>query len=303
MNFRNILSEIEKTDPEVYERLSDRRHILKGFGAKVAVAALPLAIGSLFKKAYGKSTDAVTAALNFALELEYFEFNFFHIANNVTGLGLIPTVDQPGFQMIETQEKAHVNFLIATITALGGTPFTPNHYAAANSVPPYIPAAYDFTGAASTAYYPVFANVFNDYPTFLIAAQTFEDTVVRAYNGQMTNLLGNSLFTQVQQLLATEGRHAAYIRLIRRNMGAPEIPAPWINNNIPPTSSVPGSVNVLQPFYNGEDNTTQLNITITSLPDITGTIPEWSATAAFDEPLSQAAITGIGGLLTPFILS
>ena len=77
MNFKNILREIEKTDPEVYERLSGRRQVLKSFSSKVAVAALPLAIGSLFKKAYGKTADAngVINALNLALEMEYFEYN------------------------------------------------------------------------------------------------------------------------------------------------------------------------------------------------------------------------------------
>ena len=104
MNIKNILQEIEQTDPEVYEKLSGRRHILKSFGSKVAVAALPLAIGSLFKKAYGKTTDTLISSLNFALELEYFEYNFYHTAlavgSNTTAM-LIPTTDRPGFQMIE----------------------------------------------------------------------------------------------------------------------------------------------------------------------------------------------------------
>ena len=56
MDFRNILQEIEKTDPEVYERLNGRRHVLKSFSSKVALAALPFAIGSMFKKAYGRTT-------------------------------------------------------------------------------------------------------------------------------------------------------------------------------------------------------------------------------------------------------
>lgn len=300
MNFNHILKDIAQTDPEVYERLSDRRQALKGFGAKVAVAALPLAVASMFRKAYGKTTDNVLTALNFALELEYFEFNFFHTANNVTGLGLIPAADLPGFQAIEAHEKAHITFLNTTIKSLGGTPFTPNHYSDTNSTPPYIPNAYDFRASANTTgYAPLFANVFIDYPTFLVAAQTFEDLIVRAYGGQIQNTINNSVFAQLQQIVATEGRHAAYIRLIRRNMGAPEVPAPWINNNIPPYSAVSGSNLVLQPFYNGEDNTQQLNVNIASLADGTGTVPQLSATAAFDEPLSQATVSG---LIAPFIL-
>jgi hypothetical protein len=115
----------------------------------------------------------------------------------------------------------------------------------------------------------------------------------------MVTWSGNALFVQAQQLLATEGRHAAYVRLIRRKMGAPELPAPWINNNIPPTSTVANSAEVLQPFYNGEENTQQLNVNIGSLSGISGTIPTLSASAAFDEPIDKTVITN---LLSPFML-
>jgi hypothetical protein len=288
MDIRNILQDIEKADPEVYERLSPRRHVLKSFGAKVAVAALPLAIGSLFKKAYGKTTDAVVDALNFALELEYFEYTFYRTATN-TG-ALIPAGDLPGFQTVQAHELAHVKFLINTITSLGGTPFTPNHFSDPTTEGYYVPAAYDFTQGG--AYH-----TFDNYASFLIVASIFEDTVIRAYNGQISTFAGSALFTQVQQILATEGRHASFVRLIRRNppISAQETPAPWINNNIPPTAA-------LQPFYLGEDNTIQKNINITLLPGVTGatgTIPQMSATAAFDEPETKTTVLN---LLAPFIL-
>lgn len=56
MNIINILEEVEKTDPEVYEKLDTRRNALKSFsnvGSKIALTALPLMLGGLFKKAYG----------------------------------------------------------------------------------------------------------------------------------------------------------------------------------------------------------------------------------------------------------
>lgn len=285
MNFRNILHEIEKTDPEVYERLSNRRQVLKSFGAKVAVAALPFAIGSLFKKAYGKTTDAVIDALNFALELEYFEYTYYRTANN-TG-GLIPATDLPGFQTIEQHEKAHINFLITTITAAGGIPFVPNHYSAPTTNPPYVPAAYDFTKGGT---YLVFSN----YPAFLMLAQVFEDTGIRAYNGQFSNLLGNPVLMQAQQIAATEGRHASFVRLIRRMppINATEVPAPWISNDIAPATDFLAN-------YKGEANTIQLNVDVSSLPGVTGTIPLLSATAAFDEPLDKTTALS---LFAPFIL-
>jgi len=286
MNFKNILQEIEKNDPEVYEKLSGRRQVLKSFGSKVALAALPLALGSMFKKAYGKTTSAspVVDALNFALELEYFEYNFYHTANN-TG-GLIAAADQAGFAQVEAHELAHVNFLTNVITELGGTPYTPTGYNSTYTNPAYVPTAYDFTGGG--AYH-----TFEDYPTFLVVAQTFEDTGVRAYQGQMPIFIGNNaVLTQAMQIMTVEGRHASFVRLIRRQMGAPEQPKPWITNNIAPTNSVLAN-------YAGEDNVLQKGINVTTLPDYTGTstISEAAATAAFDEPLDKATVSS---LIAPF---
>jgi hypothetical protein len=48
MNLQNILTEIEKTDPEVYDRLDTRRNVMKSFAktsGKIALAALPFALG------------------------------------------------------------------------------------------------------------------------------------------------------------------------------------------------------------------------------------------------------------------
>ena len=58
MNLQNIISEIEKEDPEVYDRLDTRRKAMKKFAnlsGKVALASLPFAFGSMFNAAYGKS--------------------------------------------------------------------------------------------------------------------------------------------------------------------------------------------------------------------------------------------------------
>lgn len=285
MNFINIISQIEKTDPEIYERLSPRRQVLKSFTAKVAVAALPFAIGSLFKKAYGKSTDALTDILNFALELEYLEYNYYRTANN-TG-GLIPDADKAGFVSIENHEKAHINFLSTTIAAAGEVPFTPKFYNPTATNPLYVPTAYDFTAGGK---YPVFSN----YGSFLTIAQALEDTGVRAYKGQIVNLLGNlPALAQAQRIHCVEARHAAHVRLVRRFSGAAEYPAPWITNNIPP-------VIALQPNYLGEDNVTQRGVTISSLTDNSApgnVVPVISATAAFDEGLDKATVAG---LIAPF---
>ena len=300
MNFKNILKEIEQTDPEVYEKLSTRRGALKSFGSKAALAALPLALGSLFNKAYGKTTatSVVVTALNVILEMEYFEYNFYHTANSVdVGTGIfIPLADAPGFTTIENHQKEHILLLNSVITALGGTPFTPHYYSATALNPLFVPLAYDFTAGATYT-------TFSDYDTFLGLAQVFEDTAVHAYKGQLGNILGNtSALTQAFQMQSAEGRHAAHVRLIRRNRNSADNPAPWITNRVPP--ALPShSISQFQPFYVNEDNVAQLaGISITSLPDSyssTGTVPVISAAAAFDEGYTSAQITT---LLQPFKL-
>lgn len=297
MNLKNILREIEQADTAAYEKPSDRREVLKGFGSKLAAASLPLAISSLFNnKAYAKTTSAsaVVSSLNFMLQLEYFQYNFYHTANNTgsntTGT-LIPSADQAGFLTIENQQKAHINFLNTTITGLNGTPYTPPNYNPSALNPYYVVSgAYDFTGGG------VYSTVFSDYNMFLILAAVFEDTVVHGYKGQIPTLLGNiPLLTQIMEMQCTEARHAAHVRLIRRFTNAPENPAPWITNNIPPTIT-------LQPFYNYEDNVGQSGIDIAQLADKYapgGTVPTTAATAAFDEAMD---IPTVLTLLKPYFL-
>jgi hypothetical protein len=292
MNFKHIIKEIEQADAS---QPSGRREVLKSVGSKVALAALPFALGSVFNKAFGQTNKTVVAALNYMLELEYFQYNFYHQGNN-TG-GLIPASDQAGFATIEAQELAHINFLKNAIIQLGGVPFTPKGYSATAVNPNYVPTAYDFQGAKSATYYGIFINVFSNYATFLVAAQIFEDTCIHAYQGQMPTWLTNiPILKQMMQIQAAEARQAGHVRLLRRlpPLSSVDLPAPWITNNIPPHVS-------LQPFYYREDNTAQMGLDISSLQGATegSTIPKLSATAAFDEAYDMATVNS---LLAPFKL-
>ena len=69
MNIFNVIKEIEKVDPEVFERLDPRRNVFKhfaGFGKKLAATAVPLAFGSMLNKAYAQtgSNTAIVEVLN-----------------------------------------------------------------------------------------------------------------------------------------------------------------------------------------------------------------------------------------------
>ncbi|CAN5750019.1 hypothetical protein BH11BAC3_BH11BAC3_33830 [soil metagenome] len=276
MNLQNIINEIEKVDPEVYERLDGRRGALKNFSkfsGKVALAALPIAFGSMFKKAYGKGssvTGLIDDTLNFALTLEYIESNFY--IKGVASAGLIPA--GPGLGALTTirdHESAHVNFLRSAITSLGATPKT------------FVAADFDFTAKGT------FSDVFTNYDTFLAVAQTFEDTGVRAYKGQATNLMAsNDILTAALNIHSVEARHASHIRQMRRARGASTV-KPWI------TGKDSGIGAVVQASYNGEDLTTQAGVNIVNINGFA--ISAAAASEAFDEPLSKDDILAI---VTPF---
>ena len=279
MNVYNILNEIEKTDPDVYERLDGRRAALKkfsGMAGKITVASLPLMLGSMFKKAYGQSSTEIIAILNFALTLEYLESEFYKKA--VGTAGLIPAADMAGFTSVRDHEIAHVALLRQTITTLTGTPVT------------YTLANFDFTGGNGSMA-GAYANVFTNYDTFLAVSQAFEDTGVRAYKGQARNLMSNNdVLTAALQIHSVEARHAAYVRYLRAKKGATNN-KPWITGNN--AGGVPG----VDPVYAGEENTTQAGAQITA---INGTsVSANAASESFDEPLTQAQVTAI---VDPFII-
>src|SRR4051812_11313370 len=113
MNLFNVIQEIEKVDPEVTGRISDRRDVIKnftGFGSKVAMAALPFAVGTMFKKAYAgaaaSSTTDVIGVLNYALTLEYLESYFYN--QGTASAGLIPAADSSYIADITDDENHHV---------------------------------------------------------------------------------------------------------------------------------------------------------------------------------------------------
>lgn len=286
MNLQNIFTEIEKIDPEVYDRMDTRRRTMQRFafaGKVLAAAAIPSALGAMFKKAYGQTSASIVNVLNFALTLEHLEAEFY--TRGVAATNLIPAGPAvAALTLIRDHENAHVAFLRTAITAAGGTPVAkPN---------------FDFSGGNGSGTGP-FATAFSNYAVFLAVAQTFEDTGVRAYKGQAGNLMSNNDVLQAAlQIHSVEARHAAHIRYMRRNagtLGAGQI-QPWITRNLTNIETGNAAANAaIQKSYNGEENTTQGGVNVSNLAGLGVDVN----TEAFDEPLTMAQVLDI---VDPFIV-
>lgn len=287
MNLQNIISEIEKVDPEVYGRLDTRRSAMKKFAnvsGKIAVASIPLALGSMFQTAYGQTSTAVTDVLNFALTLEYLEAEFYNNIVGSAGYLTAPAAAQTALAKIKDDENKHVAFLK---TALG---------AAAVAKP-----TFDFTGGKGSGTGP-FAGYLNSYAVQLAMAQTFEDTGVRAYKGQAPALQGNRpILTAALEIHSVEARHASHVRQMRRALNA-AIPAgqvvkPWITLNQSGIEFPPANA-AIQLSYNGEELTTQAGANIIGIGGNTY-IDAKAASESFDEPLTKQDVLTI---VNPFIV-
>ncbi|MBO9562880.1 MAG: ferritin-like domain-containing protein [Niastella sp.] len=280
MNIHNIISEVEKVDPEIYDRLSPRRKVIQQFAklsGKLALSAVPLALGSLFSKAYGRgTTGTILEVLQYALTLEYLEAEFY---TKAVQSGIVPAGAPTGaFTTIRDHENAHVAFLKTAITASGGTPIAK--------------PTFDFSAGNGSNNGP-FKDVFTNYTLLLAVAQTFEDTGVRAYKGRAVELMANNdVLTAALQIHSVEARHAAHIRYMRRNLLSNTTIKPWITGK--DTGGIGAAV---QASYNGEDLTTQATINIVNING--KSISADAASEAFDEPLTDTAVLAI---VDPFIV-
>ena len=268
----NLLSILDKLSDDKFFTTETSRlgslSQLSDFGKKAAFAAIPLGLGSAMAtsaKAESATTSfapatALTDALQLALTLEYLEDEYYRVG--VATAGLIPTADRVVFQQISKHETAHVVYLKAALNSLGVTPGTkPN---------------FDFTAGGS--FQP-----FSDYQQFMILAQAFEDTGVRAYKGQAGNVASNPAVLQAAlQIHSVEARHASEVRRMRTNKG-------WIEGNVGGSGAgaMPAATNDV---YAGEENVTQAGYNTSTL------FGAAAGSASFDEPITGEKATMIASL-------
>ena len=196
-----------------------RRAFLRTAGMGTALAALATVASG---EAKAQAVDYDVAILNFALNLEYLEAEFYQRA--VYGVGLdksltggigvqgggvrggskVPfknTVVQNIAAEIANDEKNHVIFLK---NALG-------RQAVAE---PIISLDSSFTALAAAAGLPSEFNPYADDFSFLLAAYVFEDVGTTAYNGAAPFITNKAYLGAAASILAVEAYHAATIRTL-----------------------------------------------------------------------------------------
>ena len=200
-----------------------------------ALASIPMALSVFARSARAQAPSSVRSALEFAYLLENLESEFYKAILGTSATAAQNDAFAPvraqlqsdvqligTLQQIARHEAAHVAFLKAQITALGGAPIT------------YTGAEFDFTGGNGGAFPGPFSAVRTDPGTMLILAQLFEDTGVRAYKGQLANLVTNAeILTAALRIHSVEARHSARIRLLRNVTDL----KPWITSTATATTT------------------------------------------------------------------
>jgi hypothetical protein len=152
-------------------------------GAIATGAAFGAAAVAPFVSSAVASMSSDIDILNFALTLEYLETNYYK--HKATTVGLTGEAKKLAALFAE-HEQLHVDALVKTITAAGGTPV-----------------------AKPTFKFPV-----TDQQSFLTLAYAIENLGVGAYNGAGPSLTNKQYLTAAGSIVQVEGRHAAAIAML-----------------------------------------------------------------------------------------
>ena len=177
---------------ETHAALDTRR----GFIGKAAIlgggALAATGVGAFAEAARAQSAPASDlAVLNFALTLEYLEAEFYDRARQ-GAFGRLNAGVQRFAEVVYSHEQAHVDALIATIPALGGTPVKK--------------PALKFPKLAQRS--------------FVLTAIQLEQVGVGAYGGAFPSLKLKAVKEAALAIHSVEARHAAYARLVAGTLPA-----------------------------------------------------------------------------------
>lgn len=200
---------------KAFEEMKTRAQGRRGFLRKLGLGGAALGIGSQISKGQTTSGPSDVDILNFALNLEYLEAEFYTMATTgqsistlgytVTGSGNAGSVtggaavpfganDKYAYAAaleLAHDEQVHVGLLQQTIAALGGN---------AIARPAINLGALGFG--------------FGSVSDFLKLARIFEDIGVTAYGGAAPLISNKTVLGYAARILATEAEHSGNIRLL-----------------------------------------------------------------------------------------
>jgi Ferritin-like domain len=226
---------------EVLEQIvnspSDRRKFMKRVGVTgLGVAAASIIPGSsLLGEAYAASTVTDTDILNFALNLEYLEAEFYSVATlgqTLLQLGVLKSSQESG----PTTGGNQVNFSSENVGFLA-TALRKNEIDHVN----YLRAALGSAAVKKpTIDLAALGYGFSSVNSFLELSRQFEDVGVSAYLGAAPLIKSKTYLAAAGAILATEAQHSGSIRLecIINNVTSPAVD----DLDVPPTHSKPYDV-------------------------------------------------------------
>ena len=223
---------MDKKLTELIDKALTRRSFMARSGAAAAVAVVAGCGGSSTPAPTPTPTPTPTPVvlgdsdyLNFALNLEYLEAEFYLRA--ATGMGLsatdtgnaTTTVVVPSTTMIPNLTTAQQNYIYEIAqNELDHVRFLRSALATDAVSRPNIDLMNSFNAAASAAGIGSSFNPFSSYEAFLVGAFVFEDVGVTAYHGAAGLLsnttTGKTYLAAAASILAVEAYHAAEIRTL-----------------------------------------------------------------------------------------
>jgi hypothetical protein len=226
---------------EVIERIvnspSDRRKFMKRVGMTgIGVAAASVMSSSFLGKAYASTTINDPDILNFALNLEYLEAEFYSMAtygSTLLELGVLTKAEESGpttgGNMVPDFGSSPLAFLATALrdTEIDHVKYLRSALGSAAVLKPTINLAALGYGFASV-------------DSWLELARQFEDVGVSAYLGAAPLISSKTYLAAAGAILATEAQHSGSIRLacIDNRVTSPAVDS----LDVPPTSQNPYDV-------------------------------------------------------------